>query len=43
MSSTIKVGAILLEEWEEESAAAATSVKETFDHLSFTPAEPVLA
>jgi hypothetical protein len=28
---------------EEESAAAATSVKETFDHLSLTPAEPVLA
>jgi hypothetical protein len=28
---------------EEESAAAATSVKETFDHLSLTPAELVLA
>ena len=28
---------------EEGSAAAATSVKEAFEHLSLVPAEPVLA
>jgi hypothetical protein len=28
---------------EEESATAATSVKEAFDHLNLTPAEAVLA